>query len=67
MAAKPGGARISPDGSGGWGSLTYLAAETVYQDVKSQGNVYRKSAAIRKAAKALRDALEPGGMPEPVF
>ena len=49
------------------GESTYLAAETVYQDVKSQGNVYRKSAAIRKAAKALRDALEPGGVPEPVF
>ena len=49
------------------GESTYLAAETVYQDVKSQGNVYRKSAAIRKASKALRDALEPGGVPEPVF
>lgn len=49
------------------GESTYLAAETVYQDVKSQGNVYRKSAAIRKAAKALRDALEPGGVPVPVF
>ena len=49
------------------GESTYLAAETVYQDVKSQGNVHRKSAAIRKAAKALRDALEPGGVPEPVF
>lgn len=49
------------------GESTYLAAETVYQDVKSQGNVYRKSAAIRNAAQALRDALEPGGVPEPVF
>lgn len=45
------------------GESTYLAAETAYQDVKSQGNVYRKSASIRQAAKALRDALEPG----PVF
>lgn len=51
------------------GESTYLAAEVAYQDVKSQGNVYRKSAAIRKAAKALRDALElePGGVPGPVF
>ena len=49
------------------GESTHLAAETVYQDVRSQGNVYRKSAAIRKAAKTLRDALEPGGVPEPVF
>ena len=49
------------------GESTYLAAEVAYQDVKSQGNVYRKSASIRKAAKALRDALEPGGVPEPVF
>lgn len=48
------------------GESTYLAAETAYQDVKSQGNVYRKSASIRKAAQALRDALEPGGA-EPVF
>lgn len=46
------------------GESTYLAAEAAYQDVKSQGNVYRKSASIRKAAKALRDALEPPG---PVF
>lgn len=49
------------------GESTYLAAEVAYQDVKSQGNVYRKSASIRKAVKALRDALEPGGVPEPVF
>ena len=49
------------------GESTYLAAEVAYQDVKSQGNVYRKSASIRKSAKALRDALEPGGVPEPVF
>lgn len=49
------------------GESTYLAAETVYQDVKSQGNVYRKSASIRNAAQALRNTLEPGGMPEPVF
>lgn len=49
------------------GESTYLAAELACQDVKSQGNVYRKSASIRKAAKALRDALEPGGVPEPVF
>ena len=49
------------------GESTYLAAEVAYQDVKSQGNVYRKSASIRKAAQALRDALEPGGVPEPVF
>lgn len=49
------------------GESTYLAAEVAYQDVRSQGNVYRKSASIRKAAKALRDALEPGGVPEPVF
>lgn len=49
------------------GESTYLAARVVYQDVKSQGNVYRKSASIRKAVKALRDALEPGGVPELVF
>lgn len=49
------------------GESTHLAAGVVYQDVRSQGNVYRKSASIRKAAKALRDALEPGGVPEPVF
>lgn len=49
------------------GESTYLAAEVAYQDVRSQGNVYRKSASIRKAAQALRDALEPGGVPEPVF
>lgn len=49
------------------GESTHLAAKAVYQDVRSQGNVYRKSASIRKAAKALRDALEPGGVPEPVF
>ena len=32
------------------GESTYLAAETVSHDVKSQGNGNRKSAAIRKAA-----------------
>ena len=49
------------------GETTYRAAEMVYGDTRPQGNVHRKSAAIRKAAKALRDALEPGGAPEPVF
>lgn len=49
------------------GETTYRAAEMVYGDTRPQGNVHRKSAAIRKAAKALRDALEPGGVPEPVF
>lgn len=49
------------------GETTHRAAEMVYGDTRPQGNVHRKSAAIRKAAKALRDALEPGGAPEPVF
>ena len=49
------------------GETSYRAAEMVYGDTRPQGNVHRKSAAIRKAAKALRDALEPGGVPEPVF
>ena len=49
------------------GETTYRAAEVVYGDTRPQGNVHRKAAAIRKAAKALRDALEPGGVPEPVF
>ena len=49
------------------GETTYRAAEMVYGDTRPQGNVHRKSAAIRKAAKVLRDALEPGGAPEPVF
>ena len=49
------------------GETTYRAAEMVYGDTRPQGNVHRKAAAIRKAAKALRDALEPGGVPEPVF
>lgn len=49
------------------GETTYRAAEMVYGDTRPQGNVHRKAAAIRKAAKALRDALEPGGAPEPVF
>ena len=49
------------------GETTYRAAEMVYGDTRPQGNVHRKSAAIRKAAKALRDALEPGGVPGPVF
>lgn len=49
------------------GETTHRAAEVVYGDTRPQGNVHRKSAAIRKAAKALRDALEPGGVPEPVF
>ena len=49
------------------GETTHRAAEMVYGDTRPQGNVHRKSAAIRKAAKALRDALEPGGVPEPVF
>ena len=49
------------------GETTYRAAEMVYGDTRPQGNVHRKSAAIRKAAKALRDALEPGGVPEQVF
>lgn len=49
------------------GETAYRAAEMVYGDTRPQGNVHRKSAAIRKAAKALRDALEPGGVPEPVF
>ena len=49
------------------GETSYRAAEMVYGDTRPQGNVHRTSAAIRKAAKALRDALEPGGVPEPVF
>ena len=49
------------------GETAYRAAEMVYGDTRPQGNVHRKAAAIRKAAKALRDALEPGGVPEPVF
>ena len=49
------------------GETTHRAAEMVYGDTRPQGNVHRKSAAIRKAAKVLRDALEPGGAPEPVF
>lgn len=49
------------------GETTYRAAEIAYGDTRPQGNVNRKSAAIRKAAKALRDALEPGGAPGPVF
>ena len=49
------------------GETTHRAAEMVYGDTRPQGNVHRKSAAIRKAAKALRDALEPGGVPEQVF
>ena len=49
------------------GETTHRAAEMVYGDTRPQGNVHRKSAAIRKAAKALRDALEPGGAPEPAF
>ena len=49
------------------GETTHRAAEMVYGDTRPQGNVHRKSAAIRRAAKALRDALEPGGVPEPVF
>lgn len=49
------------------GETAYRAAEMVYGDIRPQGNVHRKAAAIRKAAKALRDALEPGGVPEPVF
>ena len=49
------------------GETSYRAAEMVYGDTRPQGNVHRKSAAIRKAAKALRDALEPGGVSEPVF
>lgn len=49
------------------GETTHRAAEMVYGDTRPQGNVHRKSAAIRKAAKALRDALAPGGVPEPVF
>ena len=49
------------------GETTHRAAEMVYGDTRPQGNVHRKAAAIRKAAKALRDALEPGGAPEPVF
>ena len=49
------------------GETTHRAAEMVYGDTRPQGNVHRKAAAIRKAAKALRDALEPGGVPEPVF
>ena len=49
------------------GETSYRAAEMVYGDTRPQGNVHRKAAAIRKAAKALRDALEPGGVPEPVF
>ena len=49
------------------GETAYRAAEMVYGDARPQGNVHRKSAAIRKAAKALRDALEPGGAPEPAF
>lgn len=49
------------------GETTYRAAEMVYGDTRPQGNVHRKSAAIRKSARALRDALEPGGVPGPVF
>lgn len=49
------------------GETTHRAAEMVYGDTRPQGNVHRKAAAIRRAAKALRDALEPGGVPEPVF
>ena len=49
------------------GETTHRAAEMVYGDTRPQGNVHRKAAAIRKAAKALRDVLEPGGVPEPVF
>ncbi len=49
------------------GETTHRAAEMVYGDTRPQGNVHRKSAAIRKAAKALRDVLEPCGVPEPVF
>lgn len=49
------------------GETTYRAAEMAYGDTRPQGNVHRKAAAIRKAAKALRGALEPGGVPEPVF
>lgn len=49
------------------GETTHRAAEMVYGDTRPQGNVHRKSAAIRKAAKVLRDALEPDGAPEPVF
>lgn len=49
------------------GETTHRAAEMVYGDTRPQGNVHRKSAAIRKAAKVLRDALEPGGVSEPVF
>ena len=49
------------------GETTHRAAEMVYGDTRPQGNVHRKSAAIRRAAKALRDALEPGGAPEPAF
>lgn len=49
------------------GETTHRAAEMVYGDTRPQGNVHRKSAAIRKAAKALRDVLAPGGVPEPVF
>lgn len=49
------------------GETTHRAAEMVYGDTRPQGNVHRKSAAIRRAARALRDALEPGGVPEPVF
>ena len=49
------------------GETTHRAAEMVYGDTRPQGNVHRKAAAIRKAAKALRDALGPGGVPEPVF
>lgn len=49
------------------GETTYRAAEMVYGDTRPQGNVHRKAAAIRKAAKALRGALEPGGVPGPVF
>lgn len=49
------------------GETTHRAAEMVYGDTRPQGNVHRKSAAIRKAAKVLRDALEPGGVPDPVF
>ena len=49
------------------GETTHRAAEMVYGDTRPQGNVHRKSAAIRKAAKVLRDALELGGAPEPVL
>ena len=49
------------------GETTHRAAEMVYGDTRPQGNVHRKAAAIRRAAKALRDALEPGGVSEPVF